>query len=330
MNKHILSLFLLFSLGAHAYVPTIESLLRNGGNQDIGKNTAVGVLNIERMITAEETELDNRPLKNAVKILFGNEDFPHQSFIQLEYKDGIVSNSTMNNILYKRNVSLEKLHLKNTNNIEASIFYALLSSLLTNRSKMFMELFSILDPSIKSNADLVNREQQSLLMKYKYYLTKLATASDDEKVNLINPLKPEDEEIRLKIKEILRSTYLINDGLVKRVRVKNKFYWDLVSPFIYARFDGENHKLKKMVITTEHGKIEIDCYNYLLFNGKLEFPEIIYFKDLSGQMYEIRMFKMYSIKDQVGAFLKRLKNYEKILSNNPEKNSKIIKPIFLL
>ena len=158
----------------------------------------------------------------------------------------------------------------------------------------------------------------------------MASVDEQAKEELQNPLKPDSEEGKLNVKEALRSTFLINDGLVKRVREKNKFYWDLVSPFVYARFDGENHKLKKVVLTTEQGKIEIDCYNYILFNGKLEFPEIIYFKDLSGQMYEIKMSKMYSIKDAPGAFNKRLRNYEKTLNKNPEKNSEIIKPSFML
>tara|TARA_Y100000385_G_C13033560_1_gene611899 strand:+ start:486 stop:1478 length:993 start_codon:yes stop_codon:yes gene_type:complete len=330
MNKKILTAFILFSFSAHAYIPTIESLLRNGGNQDIGNNTAVGILNIERMINAQETELENTPRKNALKLLIGNEDADRPSFIQLDYRDGIVSDSTMNKIHYRGNLSLEKLGLKEGTNIEAAIFYSLLSSLLSNNSKMFMEFFSIVDPSIKKNIDLVNKDQQSLLQQYKYYLSKVASVDEQAKEELQNPLKPDSEEGKLNVKEALRSTFLINDGLVKRVREKNKFYWDLVSPFVYARFDGENHKLKKVVLTTEQGKIEIDCYNYILFNGKLEFPEIIYFKDLSGQMYEIKMSKMYSIKDAPGAFNKRLRNYEKTLNKNPEKNSEIIKPSFML
>lgn len=330
MNKKILTLFILFSFSAHAYIPTIESLLRNGGNQDIGNNTAVGILNIERMINAEDNELNNIPRRNALKILIGNEDADRPSFIQLDYRDAIVSDSTMNKIHYRKNLSLDKLGLKETNSIEAAVFYSLISSLLSNNSKMFMEFFSMIDPSIKRNKELVNKDQLSILQQYKYYLAKKANEDEQVKEENKNPLKPETEEGKLKVKEALRSTYLVNDGLVKRVREKNKFYWDLISPFVYARFDGENHKLKRVVLTTEQGKIEIDCYNYILFNGKLEFPEIIYFKDLSGQMYEIKMSKMYSIKDAPGAFTKRLRNYEKTLNSNPEKNSEIIKPNFLL
>lgn len=330
MNKKIIALFLLFSLNAFAYVPTIESLLRNGDNQDVGNNTSVGILNIERMIKPEEMELENIPTKNAIKLLIGNEDPERPSFIQLDYRDAIVSDSTMNKIYYKRRLSLEKLGFKETNQVEASIFYALIQSLLSNNSKMFIELFESVDPSIKKNYDLVNKEQVYLLRKYKNYLLKLADDATEEKEELKNPLRGETEETKEKIKEILRSTFLINDGLVKRVREKNKFFWDLMSPMVYARFDGDNHRLKRMVLTTEQGKIEIDCYNYILFNGKLEFPEIIYFKDLSGQMYEIKMSKMYSIKDKPGAFTKRLRKYEKVLKENPERNSQIIKPVFLL
>lgn len=332
MNKNIITVFLLFSIKAYAYIPTVESLLRNPGNQDVGNNTVVGVLNIERIVKAEESELDTIPRKNAIKILVGNEDIERPSFIQLDYRDAIVSDSTMNKIFYKRNFSLEKLGLKEMIHVEASAFYSLMTSLLSNNSSLFMDLFLSLDPGVKANKDLLNKEQQALLHKYKSYLAKITEKTTDEenKETISNPLKPETDEDKLKIKEILRSTYLINDGQMKRIREKNSFYWDFVSPFVFARFDGETHKLKRMTLTTEQGKIEIDCYNYILFNGKLEFPEIIYYKDLSGQMFEIKMSKMYSIKDKPGAFIKRLNNYGKILNNNSERNSEISKPSFLL
>lgn len=329
MNKKIITLILLFSVNSFAYVPTIESLLRNGGNKDVGSNTAVGVLNITRVTEDSKSELsENAPRKNAIKVLFGNEDTDRMRFIQLDYRDGIVSDSTMNKVHYQSALSLEKLGVFETNQVEAAVFYALMTSLLTNNSKLFMELFASVDQTIQSNKNLVNKEQQTLLMQYKNYLLK--QAREDNQDELINPLKPESIEAKEKVREVMRSTYLVNDGIVKRVREKNKFYWDMNTPFVHARFDGETHRLKKFVLTTAQGKIEVDCYNYILFNGNLEFPEVIYFKDLSGQLYELQMSKIYLIKDAPGAFVKRLNNYKKILNGNPEKGSEIIKPAFLL
>ena len=111
---------------------------------------------------------------------------------------------------------------------------------------------------------------------------------------------------------------------------KGNFFWDFVGEKVYARFDGETHKLKKIVVTLPEGKVEVDCYNYILFNASMEFPEVIYFKDASGQMYEIKMSKIYVIKEKPGTFTRRLKNYEKTLNKNEEKNSEIIKPLFLI
>lgn len=329
MNKKIIGLFLIFSFNSFAYVPTIESLLRNGGNQDVGNNTAVGILNITRTLADDESELtETTPRKNAIKILFGNEDNERMKFIQIDYRDGIVSDSTMNKIHYKNLLSLEKLGVLETNQFEAAVFYSLMTSLLSNNSSLFMELFAAVDQTIQRNKSLVNKEQQALLRQYKYFLIKSSEDNSDE--NLTNPLRPESPEARDKVKEIMRSTYLINDGIVKRVREKNNFYWDLTTPFVYARFDGETHKLKKFVLTTAQGKIEVDCYNYILFGSKVEFPEIIYFKDLSGQMYELQMSKIYLIKDAPGAFNKRLNNYKKTLNKSDDRGSEIIKPAFLL
>jgi hypothetical protein len=152
MNKKIITLILLFSVNSFAYVPTIESLLRNGGNKDVGNNTAVGILNITRVTEDSKSELsENAPRKNAIKVLFGNDDTDRMRFIQLDYRDGIVSDSTMNKVHYQGALSLEKLGVFETNEVEAAVFYALMTSLITNNSKLFMELFASVDQTIQSN-----------------------------------------------------------------------------------------------------------------------------------------------------------------------------------
>ena len=62
----------------------------------------------------------------------------------------------------------------------------------------------------------------------------------------------------------------------------------------------------------------------------MEFPEVIYFKGLSGNMYEIKMTQNYVIKDNPSSFSRRLKNYEKKLNENKDRDSEIIKPFFLI
>lgn len=327
MNKSILFLFLIISNYALSYTPTSESLFRNGSNQDIGNSTVVGALKIEKMV-AEDIELNNQPTKSAVKILIGNEDPQRRKFIQIDYKDGVVSDLTMNKINYRKNFSLKSLNLLQTNQAEAAIFYSLINTLLTNNSDLFVELIKSVETNAQTNKDLIYSEQDSLLRQYKSYISKSASVEAD--VEMKSPLYGETPEDRERIKEILNAPYLKKDAKIMRTKEGDNFYWDFVGDKFYARFDGESHKLKKLTLTLPEGKVEVDCYNYILFNASMEFPEVIYFKDLAGQMYEIKMSKIYVIKEKPGTFSRRLKKYEKTLNNNEEKNTDIIKPLFLI
>ena len=77
---------IIFSTTAFSYTPTVESLFRNGNNVDVGSNTIVGTLKIERKIKPEQMELLKEfPIRSAVKVLFGNEREDRSKFIQIDY-----------------------------------------------------------------------------------------------------------------------------------------------------------------------------------------------------------------------------------------------------
>ena len=330
MNK----LFALFSLfiftsNSFAYIPSVESLFRNGNNIDIGNNTVTASFYVKRMNKEGESELvDGPPIKTAFKFVIGNENEEKPKLVQLDFRNGVISNETMNRVHFKPNFSLKNLAI-NEEQDETKIFYSIISSLVLNNSKMMMSYLRDIEPSIQQNKELIDTEQLNLLNSYRTYLKEKNTAEEDSE-EIVNPLKPETDERKEYVKSAMSRSMLNETPSLKRVFKEGKFFWEINSENIYARFTNSNHQLKKLVIKTPRGKIEVDLHHYILFGSGLEFPEIIYFKDLSGQMFEIKMTKMSQFKDNSASFFKRIKRYEKIIKESQNNIEEVIKPPFIL
>ena len=191
-----------------------------------------------------------------------------------------------------------------------------------------MELLNNEKSIIKKNSELVDKEQLAILNSYRYYLKEKKDETKQDSIS--NPLKPDSDELKLKVKEILNRGFLTGSPNIKRSFIKSKFYWEVSTPKVYARFDNETHQLKKFVWTADEGKFEIDLHNFILFNGNTEFPEVIYIKDFQGYSYEMKMKKIFSFNDSTGAFNSRLDRYQDAVRNNANKVEEVIKPPFVL
>lgn len=318
----------IISISAFGYTPTVESLFRNGNNVEVGTNTLAASMYITRLLREDESELtEGPPRKTAYKFVIGNENEDRPRLVQLDYRNGVISNETMNRIHVKNLFSLKKLGLSNEQE-ESKVFYSLISSLLLNKSDMMMNFLTEIEPSLKKNKELIDKDHLSLLNNYRWYLKK--KNEDENSEELVNPLKPENEEKMELVKKTLERSLLLKSPSVKRVLERDEFFWDIQTDKIFARFENKTHQLKKLTITTMKGKIEIDLHHYVIFGGGIEFPEIIYFKDLAGQTFEIKMSKISHFKDNANNFDNRIKRYEKALSNTANNIEEIVKPPFVM
>lgn len=331
MNKSyylLLTFILTYSQLVAAYIPTVESLFRNGNNADIGNQTVVAEFSVERKVTEENASLlKDIPLKTAYKVLIGNENEDRPRFIQIDYRSGVIADETMNKVNYRNVFSLRAMGL-NSEQKEAKIFYSLISSLLNNNSTLLMDFLESEKSVIRKNNELVDKEQLALLNSYRYYLKEKKDESKQDSIP--NPLKPESDDLRAKVKDILKRGFLTGSPYIKRSFIKSKFYWEVTTPKLFARFDNDTHQLKKFIWTGDEGKFEVDLHNYILFKGNTEFPEVIYIRDFQGYSYEIKMSKIISFKDNSSSFNARLDRYQDTVRENSNKVEEIIKPAFIL
>ena len=84
----LMILLFLFSTLAYGYIPTVESLLRNGANKDVGSNTVL--MNAVITDVSEDVEESTEFGNHAVKILINNINEKSPKILQLEYaKNGL-------------------------------------------------------------------------------------------------------------------------------------------------------------------------------------------------------------------------------------------------
>lgn len=306
--------FLFISINAKAYIPTFDSLLRNGNNPDIANNTVVANLKI-KYIPAPNSEEAKSPiiLNNAVKYVLYNEreDFP--KLVQLQYAGGKITSSNLHDVKVFPFHNLKSLRRGNEN-IEQQFFYSLLGMFLRNDSSLLVEFLKKQGVRVQSNKELMNKEKLRLLRDYRYYLKKVkesSTVSND----LQNPLYPSDPEEREKVGALMKTPLLSPDSYVKRFKNGDYFNWVVETDQVFASFDYE-HRLEELTLKTSEGELKATCGRFLIQGSKLEFPEVVTLTDFRGNKYEIRAVSLKMFPDNSKRYFRRLKRYKKQISEN--------------
>lgn len=313
LMKFVLIL-IIFSLNAFSYEPSLESLFRNSNNVDVGNNTVVANLSIKEL--DPET---NQPLKAedslsrelSVKLLVYNENEERPRLTQVEYKGGKISYATLFDFKEKSFNRLGNL-IRNPEAVDAKAFYSLMAMLLNNDGSFMVDFLKTFNSKVKSNSEIINRKKVKLLSDYKNYL--LAVKKEKE-TPIPNPLQPEAEEKKERVREIMRESFLKKDELIKRVKRNDRFVWSVAEENITANFDS-NHRIRDMKVSTGMGDIQFVFGRFLVFGSQFEFPEFIWMTDTAGKKYEIRASSIKIFQDSSKWHQSRLEKYLKAKKEN--------------
>lgn len=319
MKTVLLAILIIFSNIVLAYTPTLDSLLRNGNNTEIGNNTIIVNLKVTKKSTLDILESDSAsevskllaPKSFRLQVFNEREDFP--KLVQLQYNEGSFNKKKLYDLKVTPFHTLNSIS-KNNEKIEQRFFMAIMSMLLTNSSKLMMEFLQENGIDVKSNKDLINQEKHQLLENYKNYLLALKSDSE-EKEELKNPLKSEDPETSKEIKKIMAQTYLNSDGLVQRSKVGDFFNWVVQTDRLYINFD-DSHRITEVSLKLGQGELKATFGRFIILGNNIEFPETIEITDLAGNTYELKGFKAMVISDSSKKFFKRLEMYKKQIEEN--------------
>ena len=322
MNKKITLILLTFCLNSFAYIPTVDSMLRNGSNLDISDKVTYGSVVINR-IKADDDELEStEPLKSSYKFLFNSDVSGVIDLVQVDYRDGVISNQTINKVNTFKKFDYQTL---NSSNLETKAFYSLMRSLMVNESDMLVSLLSSLDGKIQPNKKSFNKKLQWLLSRYRTYLNKINNGEDAGE----NPLKPSDPKKLAEVNETLNSGFIDETSNLKRVFNNKKFYLVYESDKVTMKFDNDTHRLLMMKLIGDTSEVEFQLHNYVLLTKDFDFPETIYMR-INQKNYEINMRKLQVLSDDANDSYNRVQRYEKSIGEIPDQVTTQIKPSFIL
>lgn len=338
MNKLIYLTFFFTLSFANAGTPTLESLLRNANNPDIEGRTVNAKLRISKtgseidtkdlnfLNQTEESEEKKITDDMTVRFIINNENEKYPRLTQIDYLGNTFSDSVMMSMKTRSFYNLKSL-TPVEEKIEARLFYSTLSMLFNNNNTLFLDLLRYLGVKFKTNKELVNKEKIALLKEYTKYLQALKEKKSEDEQPL-NPLKPEDLELRKNYAKIMKSPLIKEDGIVRRVKITDDFFYIVDLNNIYMKFDSD-HKMKELKLKTQSGDISYSFGRYITSSGKSIFPETIYYKGLSGIDYEVKLERMWQKSDTSSERYKRLDYFKRALDKNKEIQP-IIKPAFIL
>lgn len=323
MNKAII-VFLL-SISSFAYIPTVESVLKNNSNPDVASTTVAANLILER-INEEEKSEENDPFEKILFKIVSYQDDSNKIFTQLNYKNTFSKNS-LREVVSIGSLDIENF-IKNTTVFSQGVFYGVLKVLLRNDSQLLIQSMRNIGINIKTNKELINKPKVDLINRYKEYLNLVKKDPDLEK-SLDNPLSPQDEDLKKTVSEIINQPFYIQDENINLVKRNNSFYWQYDAGNANFIVSNETRELRNIKVFLNQQENEINLQDYILFNGTHSFPRRVVINYL-GKKYKLTLEKLTHFTESIDQYRKRLIRYEKEVTDaNPDKVI-LKKPQFLM
>ena len=328
MRKKILLLCLISSFSLQAAIPTMEGLFRNGNSPDLNGELVVVRLMIEennneallRKVKIEDQEpldetldpilLEKGDKSKFVKFIFSIERNNRIGVIQIEYANNQMKYSEIDRVEYIPNL-LKDIDLDA--NLERRLFYSMVLMYALNDSRAISGNLKKLDFEFKTNKEIINQEKIDLLKKYQRYLESIKKEPDLRGV-IPNPLKPDDVEELIKVKEMLTSSIYLKSNRVQLIRKKGKFYWEINLTNIYALFHNETNRLDTLKVTTFNGEMDIRLGEYILFDGIHELPKNMVIKTTKQRLFKVVFLDYKNFSKSKRSLSSRAKEYKKHLA----------------
>jgi hypothetical protein len=308
--KFLSLFFCFFSLTlAHSAVPTPEGLLRNANNAELNGK----VVDIKLMISSEISE----PIY--LRLFLQLNDSGRVSVLQARFRDSGMKENSLAGLVYDRDLEAK---LKSSAIPSQGLFYSIASMLFANNSALLLSQIKMATPTFPANKELIDDAKVELLNRYREYLTSIKE-NPGLKESMVSPLKPTDNDARLKVKELSEAPFFRNSSLVKLIRAQNEFYWELNTESVVARFTNEKHQIVSFDYGGAIAGLSFQFTDYILFNGVQEVPRTIVIKEREGATYEIRTLEMNNYDFKSSSLEKIRDSWTKRLPTEPQVDNSI-------
>jgi hypothetical protein len=295
-------LFVFLSANVFAYIPTVESLFRNGDNAEVTSNTVFLNANLFKVSANQEQEESLFYLR-WVYHFSQNEKL---KMLQASYSGAGFSESNLVDKSYITHIN-PYLFNETTPAQVRGVFYSLLNSLLLNDGSFIVDFLKTKKVNVHQNQALVNRSQKNLLDRYRRYL------SDKKRTEVVSPLEPTDPQERMRVRALLAEKLIQDQGQVKLTRFNSELVWHLDTTLLKAWISDSRREIRKIVYKMDSGDLEIYPKDYYLMDGVHKFPRSILMKLPSGDHYRLDFSELRYFSENENSFVDRVKKYDSIL-----------------
>src|SRR5690606_21616844 len=229
MMKLLFALFFVTTF-AHAYVPTVESIFRHGGNPDVTTSASSVTFVVSRMQMGERLTnnlndsslLKNDKAKDYFK-LFYTKSGETLKLAQTRYSNNTFTENSLEHKIYYPNFTGNTIR-GTLDQTEKGIFINLIHSLVLNDGRYIVNYLKSLGVPVKLNSEILNREKVEFLAEYKRYLAKINKDKNAKKTE-VNPMRPTDKDARVRAEEIMAEPMYIDMKQVSLSRDEGNVSW---------------------------------------------------------------------------------------------------------
>ncbi len=321
MKRWLLIVFV--SLSAHSYVPTVESLFRNGNNPDLTQNAAMVTLKITPVNPLAEKNEQAQGQSTWVKIIYHLGAGGRIKLSQLTYKNaGFVDSSAESKVFFSElspNSFDQSVEMS-----ERGLFYSIMNSLIINDGSFITQFLKTRGINVALNRELINQEKKQLLEKHRLWLIK--TKGGRQKEAEESPLTPVSAIEREKVNQTMALPMYASTGQMGLVRFEGEAAWNVKADAFEAWVGDSNRDLKQIVYKTSSGETEFVAKDYIKYNGTTPMPRLIVFKNSKDQYYNIEPIGIRYFNESGQELVNRLKRYDKEVKVSREP---VAKPYFI-
>ncbi len=321
MIKFFIFLSILAS-NVFAYVPTVESLFRNGSNPDIIGNGFVINFSVRKI---QPGEISPTTPEDYYKIFMTKGQGDSLKVSQTKYTDSTYSEDSLVHKIHYNQFTAHTMKATQEQ-IEKGIFFALLHSMGLNNGSHMVNYLKSLGIPVRLNNEIINRQKIDVLANYKNYLASINRDRNARKTE-INPLKPEDPGARGRVTQIMDESMYVDTKHVKLGKDENDMVWLVNAGSFEAVISYQKREVQKVRYKSAAGEFEIISRNFWLANGTHVLPRFIMIKNFNGESFQVEIKNLRHYTEKEDDVAKRVSKWEQILKS---KDMTVERPEFLL
>ena len=314
---------LLISSTALAYVPTVESLFRNGSNPDLTQNAAVLTLKVTPVNPLAEKGEQAQGQSVWVKLIYHMGAGGRIKLSQLTYRTSSLVDSAAESKVFFSELSPNSFD-QSVEMSERGLFYSMLNSLVVNDGAFITQFLKSRGINVALNSEIINQEKKQLLERHRAWLIRTKGGRQTEGDE--SPLTPASPIEREKVNQIMALPMYASSGQISLVRFEGEAAWNVKADAFEAWVGDTNREIKQISYKTSGGESEFMAKDYIKYNGTTPLPRLITFKNSKDQYYNIEPIGIRYFNESGQDLVNRLKRYDKEVKVSKESD---IKPYFI-